>query len=49
MGARRKRSLLAAFGSGREVANARVEELSKVEGISQALAQKIYDHFHGAG
>ncbi|EGF90941.1 excinuclease ABC, C subunit [Asticcacaulis biprosthecium C19] len=49
IGARRKRALLAAFGSGREVASARVEELQKVEGISAALAQKIYDFFHGEG
>jgi excinuclease ABC subunit C len=47
IGARRKRALLAAFGSGREVAAARVEDLAKVEGVSQALAQKIYDFFHG--
>ena len=46
IGARRKRALLGAFGSGREVANARVEELQKVEGISEALAQKIYNFFH---
>ncbi len=49
IGARRKRALLAAFGSGREVSNARVEDLAKVEGVSQALAQKIYDFFHGEG
>ncbi len=49
IGARRKRALLAAFGSGREVASARVEDLAKVEGVSQALAQKIYDFFHGEG
>ncbi|MBW8883003.1 MAG: excinuclease ABC subunit C, partial [Asticcacaulis sp.] len=49
IGARRKRVLLAAFGSGREVANARPEDLQKIEGISEALAQKIYDHFHADG
>jgi len=47
IGARRKRALLAAFGSGREVAQARVEDLRTVDGISEALAQKIYDFFHG--
>lgn len=49
IGARRKRSLLQAFGSGREVSKARVEELMKIDGISAALAQKIYDFFHGEG
>src|SRR5690606_20054710 len=47
IGARRKRALLQAFGSGREVGAARVEDLQKIDGISAALAQKIYDHFHG--
>jgi len=47
IGARRKRALLQAFGSGREVGAARVEDLQKIEGISAGLAQKIYDHFHG--
>ncbi len=46
IGARRKRALLQAFGSGREVGTARVEDLMKVEGISEALAQKIYGFFH---
>ncbi len=46
IGARRKRALLQAFGSGREVSQVRVEELMKVEGISEGLAQKIYDFFH---
>lgn len=47
IGARRKRALLQTFGSAREVGNARLEDLMKIEGISAALAQKIYDHFHG--
>ncbi len=46
IGARRKRALLQAFGSGREVGQVRVEDLMKVEGISEALAHKIYDFFH---
>ncbi len=46
IGARRKRALLQAFGSGREVARATADELMKVEGISEALAQKIYGFFH---
>jgi excinuclease ABC subunit C len=47
IGSRRKRALLQAFGSAREVGEQRVEELMQVEGISEAMAQKIYDHFHG--
>ena len=47
VGARRKRALLAAFGSGKAVAGARVEDLAKVEGVSALMAQKIYDFFHG--
>ncbi|ESQ83589.1 excinuclease ABC subunit C [Asticcacaulis sp. AC466] len=46
IGAKRKRALLAAFGSGREVGRATVDELMKIEGVSAALAQKIYDFFH---
>ena len=30
-----------------EVARAGVEDLSRVPGISRALAQQIYDAFHG--
>ncbi len=48
IGPRKKRALLAAFGSGREVGKARIEDLRKVEGINEALAQRIYDFFHGA-
>lgn len=46
IGARRKRALLQAFGSAREVGEARVEDLIKIEGINAAMAQKIYDYFH---
>ncbi|HEY8191043.1 MAG TPA: excinuclease ABC subunit UvrC [Alphaproteobacteria bacterium] len=46
IGARRKKALLHHFGSGQEVTRAAVKDLEKVEGISRAMAQKIYNHFH---
>ncbi len=46
IGPARKRALLAAFGSVRGIARAEVVELAAVEGISERLAQAIYDHFH---
>ena len=47
VGDRRKKALLLHFGSGKAVSAAGIEDLARVEGISHALAQKIYDHFHG--
>lgn len=47
VGAARKRSLLAHFGSAKAVSRAAVADLMAVDGISEALAQKIYDHFRG--
>jgi len=47
IGPKRKKSLLIHFGSGKAVARAALADLQKVEGISKAFAQKIYDHFHG--
>ena len=47
VGARRKRALLLHFGSARAVAEAGLHDLARVEGISTAVAQTIYDHFHG--
>ena len=46
IGAARKRALLHAFGSARGVSRAAPQDLAKVDGVSEALAQKIYDHFH---
>jgi excinuclease ABC subunit C len=46
IGARRKRALLHHFGSSRGVARAGLADLERVEGISKAVAQRIYDHFH---
>ena len=46
IGAARKRALLAHFGSAKAVSRAAVADLIAVEGISETLAQTIYDHFH---
>jgi len=47
IGPRRRQRLLKQFGGLQEVARAGVEDLHKVPGISRALAQQIYDIFHG--
>lgn len=49
IGARRKKALLHHFGSARGVREAALQDLQSVEGISDALARKIYDHFHPEG
>ena len=46
VGAGRKKALLAHFGSAKAVARAGIADLMAVPGISEALAQKISDHFH---
>jgi excinuclease ABC subunit C len=45
VGPGRKRALLQAFGSARGVSRAGVEDLAKVEGVSQPLAERIYGFF----
>jgi excinuclease ABC subunit C len=47
VGARRKKALLAHFGSARAVAQASLADLEAVDGVSSGLARKIYDFFHG--
>lgn len=46
VGAKRRQALLQRFGGLRELAKAPLEEISKVQGISEQLAKRIYEHFH---
>ncbi|MDR2098712.1 MAG: hypothetical protein LBO78_01655 [Rickettsiales bacterium] len=46
IGAVKKRALLNYFGSVKNIVNANVGELVKVDGINAALARKIYASFH---
>ncbi len=47
VGAGRKRALLKHFGSAKAVSRADLLDLKAVDGISGALAETIYDFFHG--
>ena len=46
VGAARKRALLAHFGSAKAVGRANLADLKAVDGVSEGLAQKVYDFFH---
>lgn len=46
IGEKRRQALLRWFGGLRELAKAPLEELVKVDGISKAMALRIYSHFH---
>ncbi|MBP0481622.1 excinuclease ABC subunit UvrC [Sagittula salina] len=46
VGASRKRALLAHFGSAKAVSRANLADLKAVEGVSEALAERIYAFFH---
>ena len=47
IGPQRRQALLRQFGGLKQLAQAGVEDLSQVDGISIQLAQRIYDAFHG--
>ncbi len=49
VGATRKRALLTHFGSAKAVSRANLADLKAVDGVSEGLAQKIYDYFHERG
>lgn len=46
IGSKRKADLLNYFGSAQDVAEASVDDLQKVGGISKKTAEKIYNYFH---
>ena len=46
IGPTRKRALLRHFGTAKAVAQAGIEDLRGVNGISEATAQLIFNHFH---
>lgn len=46
IGPGRKRALLLAFGTAKAVSRAAVEDLVKVDGISEQVAKLVYNHFH---
>ncbi|AUC52625.1 excinuclease ABC subunit C [Sagittula sp. P11] len=49
VGAARKRALLQHFGSAKAVSRANLADLKAVEGVSEALAERIYAFFHERG
>lgn len=46
IGPGRKRALLMHFGTAKAVSRAAIEDLVKVDGISEQVAKLVYNHFH---
>ncbi len=46
IGPGRKRALLLHFGTAKAVSRAAMEDLMSVDGISEAVARTVYNHFH---
>ncbi len=49
IGPARKKALLLHFGTARAVRSASLEDLQKAPGVSAAVAQTVYDYYHGGG
>ena len=49
VGPKRKKALLLHFGSAKAAGRASLSDLRTVEGVSEAMAQLIYDYFHEKG
>lgn len=47
IGAKRRRDLLRHFGGMQELERAGIDDIASVNGISQALAKRIYEYLHG--
>ena len=47
IGPARKKALLMHFGTGRAVRNASLADLQQAPGVSAAVAQQVYDFYHG--
>ena len=48
IGPARKKAILHHFGSAKAASRANLQDLMAVEGVSEAMARKVYDHFHEA-
>lgn len=49
IGPARKKALLLHFGTAKAVRGASLEDLQKAPGVSAAVAQTVYDFYHGGG
>ncbi len=47
IGPARKKALLMHFGTAKAVRNASLDDLRRAPGVSSAVAQTVYDYFHG--